>query len=80
MTSYYSQLHFGNHKVMSNYSRRSDMQASVFNLVAKGVHRFYRWIRVISVILEKKPLLYKVDKLISILLVEADFHFIKNSL
>ena len=70
MAPYYSQLHFSHHKVLKNKDRLRELQADKLNLSEKGVHTLCRCQQGLSVMLENKPGVHKVYKLMGILIME----------
>jgi hypothetical protein len=73
-----SGLHFGHYKVVSCSSRASHHQALKTSLALKRDSALSRWSRGLSVILEKMHGCTLVSKLRAILLMEADFNFLKK--
>ena len=54
-------------------------RADIYHLTEKWVHILLRWRQGLSVIMEKKPGVLKVNKIRAVVVVDADFNFVKNS-
>ena len=69
-----SGLHFGHYKAMSQDCNLSCIKSTLVNLAIKNSIPLSRWLKGVSIMLEKKENLHLVSKLRAILLLEADFN------
>ena len=74
ISSSYSGLHFGHYKAHTEMHAITDNKCKLVNLTLKSSQPLKRWIKGVSVMLEKVAGNINVQKLRAILLLEADFN------
>ena len=74
ISSSYSGLHFGHYKGHTKMSAIAEIKYKLVNLAVKGGQPLIRWIKGVSIMLEKVVGNIDVQKLRAILLLEADFN------
>ena len=72
--SSYSGLYFGNYKAHTEMMEITEIKCKILNLAIRGGQPLARWVKGVSVMLEKVAGNVNVQKLRAILLLEADFN------